>query len=118
MKNIKTFESFTTSTDEDIISDLLIDNRIIATNDKLHKDMPFRISSDTLEFTPKSFRIVGDALKIYVDMSEVEGSVSNLSKYSDEAVKCFIMSAWIYWEIISKNIDNHYDVMVYPLTKM
>jgi len=76
--------------------------------------MPIRISSDTLEFTPKKFRIVDDALKIYVDMDEVKGRISNLTKYSDEMAKCFIISSWIYWEIISKNLDNHYDVMVYP----
>jgi hypothetical protein len=113
MKHIKHFEIYNTN-DVDKIYDLLVGKKIIATNDKLHNDMPIRISSDNLEFTPKAIRMFDDVLKVYVEMNNVKGNITNLSEYSDEMAKCFIMSSWIYWEIISKNVEKHYNVMVYP----
>ena len=50
MKHIKHFEIYNTN-DVDKIYDLLVGKKIIATNDKLHNDMPIRISSDNLVFT-------------------------------------------------------------------
>jgi hypothetical protein len=42
-------------------------------------------------------------MKIFVDMEDVVGSVNTISGYSQEQLKCIIMTSWIYWEIVSKN---------------
>ena len=115
MKYLKSFNESNLNL-EDKLNDLLINKKIVATESELVKSLPFRITSGFLEFTPSRFEIVGDTLEVYVPMSKVKGEVSNpYSNFSNEQAKCMVMTAWIHWQITSKYLDTHFDVMVYPV---
>ena len=115
MKYLKSFNESVNDNLQNQINDLLINKKIVATESLLVKSLPFRITSDILVFTPSRFQIVGDSLKVYVPMDKVIGEVSNpYSNFTEDQAKCMVMTAWIHWQITSKNLDTHYDIMVYP----
>ena len=56
-----------------------------------------------------------DSLKVYVPMNKVNGKISNpYNNFTEEQAKCMVMTAWIHWQITSKYLDTHFDIMVYP----
>ena len=115
MKYLKLFNESVKDNLEKQINDLLINKKIVADESKLVKGLPFRITSGLLEFTPSRFKIVGDSLKVYVPMNKVNGKISNpYNNFTEEQAKCMVMTAWIHWQITSKYLDTHFDIMVYP----
>ena len=48
-------------------------------------------------------------------MNKVNGKISNpYPSFTEDQAKCMVMTAWIHWQITSKYLDTHFDVMVYP----
>ena len=113
------YENFSNSDLNKMAEDLLVDKEIIATDADLVDSLPFRISSDVLKFKPIFCDIKtangGKILEVYVLRQSIEGTCTNQSygQYSDEMAMSMVMTAWIHWNITSKNLPEHVDVMVY-----
>tara|TARA_R110000772_G_scaffold20466_2_gene56741 strand:- start:55423 stop:55896 length:474 start_codon:yes stop_codon:yes gene_type:complete len=101
---------------ESLCKKLLLNKQIIATDDILSPKSHFRIKSKNLKFTPKSLKLDGNILRIYVPEHSVVGSVTNPSQYTNQKALYLVITSWIAFQIINVNFNYNIDVLVSPLS--